>query len=103
MPQPIPKKIKEEYNLPDEQPFYTCLLDMHSIMKTSLVDKRLNQNGDVYGMVLQTLIAIKFILSKRDFQHVYALYDGANSGWYRAEVLIDYKKTGPIKIMIFQK
>ena len=56
---------------------------MNSIMKMSMVDKRLNTNGEEYGMVFQTLLQIKLQLQRKDFNFIYAMYDGNNSGVLR--------------------
>ena len=89
--QVIRRAIKEAHNLSDEPTIYTLLLDMNSIMKMSLVDKRLNSQGKEYGMVYQTLMQIKKQLDKKDFNFVYALYDGTNSGQLRFNYYQEYK------------
>lgn len=91
MRQVIRKNIKEEYNIDDEEYIYTLLLDMNSIMKMSLIDKRLNEDGLEYGMIYQTLLQIKKQLEKKDYNFVYAMYDGYNSGQLRYEIYKDYK------------
>ena len=91
--QPISKQVLEKHpELNEPKPFYTILFDMHSLMKTSMVDKRLNSKGEIYGMVFQTILKIKILLGKKDFQHVYAMYDGINSGQLAIDQgLIEYK------------
>ena len=91
MKQVIRKAIKEAHNVSDEPTIYTLLLDMNSIMKMSLVDKRLNKSGQEYGMVYQTLMQIKKQLDKKDYNFVYAFYDGYNSGQLRFNYYQDYK------------
>lgn len=91
MKQVIRKAIKEAHNVSDEPTIYTLLLDMNSIMKMSLVDKRLNKSGKEYGMVYQTLMQIKKQLDKKDYNFVYAFYDGHNSGQLRFNYYQDYK------------
>ena len=91
MRQVIRKTIKETHNVTDEPPIYTLLLDMNSIMKMSLIDKRVNSDGLEYGMVYQTLLQIKKQLEKKDFNFVYAFYDGDNSGQLRYDLYKDYK------------
>ena len=91
MKQVIKKSIKNTYNLSDEPTIYTLLLDMNSIMKMSLVDKRKNSDGVDYGMVYQTLLQIKKQLDKKDFNFVYAFYDGDNSGQLRYDIYNEYK------------
>ena len=90
MSQPIPKKITE--NNPEfQEKIYTLLLDMNSIMKMCLVDKRLSSDGLDYGMVFQTLLQIKLMLRKHNFDYVYAFYDGEQSGIMRYDILQSYK------------
>ena len=90
MSQPIPKKITE--NNPEfQEKIYTLLLDMNSIMKMCLVDKRLSSDGLDYGMVFQTLLQIKLMLRKYNFDYVYAFYDGEQSGIMRYDILQSYK------------
>jgi len=91
MKQVVRKIIKETHNISDEKPIYTLLLDMNSIMKMSLVDKRLNCDGLEYGMVYQTLLQIKKQLEKKDFNFVYAFYDGDGSGQLRYNLYNEYK------------
>lgn len=89
MKQVIRPHIKEKYNIEDN--IYTLLLDMNSIMKMSMVDKRLNTDGVEYGMIFQTLLQIRNLLQKKDFDFVYAFYDGDNSGQLRANIYPEYK------------
>ena len=91
MKQVIRQAIKEANNVNDEKPFYTLLLDMNSIMKMSLIDKRLNSKGEEYGMIFQTLLQIKIQLQRRDFTFCYAMYDGEQSGQLRYNYYQEYK------------
>lgn len=89
--QPIPKKVKEANPDAAEPRFNTLLLDMNSIMKICLVDKRLSSNGVDYGMIFQTLLQIKLALRLMPFEFVYAFYDGEQSGIMRYDILPSYK------------
>jgi len=89
--QPIRKSIKEANNIEDAKPIYTLLLDMNSIMKMCLVDKRMNGDGKEYGMVFLTLRIIGNLLLKKDFNFCVACYDGYNSGVLRYNFYSDYK------------
>lgn len=92
MSQPINKKILAKHPCVIlEPPFYTVLFDMHSIMKTCMVDDKVNTNGVAYGMIFQTMLQLKLILKKKDFQYAYAMYDGNNAGQLRFSLLGDYK------------
>lgn len=89
--QPIPTKTKQMNNIPEEPITYTLLFDMHSLMKTNMVDKRTNYKGEVYGMVFQSLLKIKLLLQKKNFDYVYAMYDGSLGGQLAFNYLPDYK------------
>lgn len=91
MKQVIRKAIKEANNINDEKPIFTLLLDGNSIMKRAMVNKKLNADGKEYGMVLQTLLTIKQVITQRDFNHCYFCYDGYNSGQLRAYDYPEYK------------
>lgn len=91
MKQVIKKVIKETKKLSDEEIFYTLLIDGNSVMKQSLVDKRMNSKGEEYGMILQSLYLIKKQLEKRDFRHCYFFMDGDKSGQLRYQYYKDYK------------
>lgn len=84
MIQPVKKHKKEEL-------IYTLLLDMNSIMKMCMIDKRMNSKGEQYGMVLCALRTIGNILQKKDFNFCVACYDGYNSGVLRYNIYNDYK------------
>lgn len=92
MKQVIRKAIKEAHGIENEKPnIFTLLLDGNSIMKRALVNKKLNGNGEEYGMVLQSLITIKQVITQRDFNHCYFLCDGDGSGQLRAYIYPEYK------------
>lgn len=91
MKQPIRKSTIEANGIIDEKPIYTLLLDMNSLMKTCLVDKRMNGDGKEYGMVFLVLRIIGNLLLKKDFNFCVACYDGFNSGALRYNFYHDYK------------
>lgn len=92
MKQKINPKIKEKYDIKDEKSIYTLIFDMNSVMKMSIsADKRIGTNGLQYGMVFQTLVQFKKMLQYKDFDYVYAFYDGEQSGILRYELYEDYK------------
>lgn len=90
MKQVVKKIIKETHDVKDKL-IYTLLIDMNSIMKMCLVDKRVNSDGKEYGMVFQSLLQIKLLLQKKDFNFVYGLYDGEKSGQLRYQYYPEYK------------
>lgn len=91
MKQVVKKHIKETHNLKTEDFEYTLLVDGNSIMKRSMVHKKYNGKGEDYGMVLQTLLTLRNIVTVRDFKHCYFMMDGDNSGQLRAYIYKDYK------------
>lgn len=91
MKQVIKKVIKEANNITDEKPIYTLLVDGNSVMKMSLVDKRVNRRGEEYGMVFQTLLQVKMQLQRKKFDYVYIMFDGDQSGQLRYDIYKDYK------------
>ena len=91
MKQPIRKSIIEANGISNEKPIYTLLLDMNSLMKMCLVDKRMNGDGKEYGMVFLVLRIIGNLLLKKDFNFCVACYDGFNSGVLRYDFYHDYK------------
>lgn len=90
--QPIPKRVTQNRPELAEPSFNTLLLDMNSIMKMSLVDRRLSSGGVDYGMIFQTLLQIKLALRLMPFDYVYAFYDGDLSGVMRYDILPSYKE-----------
>ena len=92
MKQVIRRAIKEANNIKDEEDvFFTLLIDGNSVMKRSLVNTTVNGEGKEYGMVFQSLLTIKQVITQRDFTHCYFLCDGDNSGILRYEIYKDYK------------
>lgn len=92
MPQPIPKKIKENNPEIGEEKFTTLLVDGSNILELSCsADKRVGSNGKQIGGVFQFLLQIKMMLQKGNFRYVYVFFDGDNSGEYRAMLLPEYK------------
>lgn len=91
MKQPIRKNIKENHNISDIKPIYTLLIDGNSVMKMSAVDKRKSGKGLEYGMLYQTLLQIKIQIQKKDYDHVYFMLDGNNSGVLRYNIYNEYK------------
>ena len=91
MKQPIRRNIKENHNISNVKPIYTLLIDGNSVMKMSAVDKRKSGKGLEYGMLYQTLLQIKIQIQKKDYDHVYFMLDGNNSGVLRYKIYNEYK------------
>ena len=51
MKQVVRKSRSEANNVSTVKPIYTLLVDGNSLLKMSLVDKRMNDKGEEYGAV----------------------------------------------------
>jgi 5'-3' exonuclease len=90
--QPIPKKVIDSNNLPEEKSKYTLLVDGNSLLELSWHgDPRLNSRGVHIGGVFQFLLQLKILMAKRDFDYVYVFWDGDNSGELRFNLYPEYK------------
>ena len=91
MKQVIKKNRAEANSINTEKPIYTLICDGNSLLKISLVDKRMNNNGEEYGAVFLFLRQLGQILQKKDFNHCIVFWDGFNSGVLRWNYYKDYK------------
>ena len=91
MRQVVRKNIKEAHNISSEEPFYTLLIDGNSVMKRSLTNTRLGEDGKNYGMIEQSIKFIERVLLDRNFSHCYFFMDGEGSGQLRAYLYEEYK------------
>ena len=92
MPQPIPKRIKE--NKPElcKQTFNTLLVDGSNILElSSLGDKTISSSGTEIGGIFQFFLQLKILLQKGNFRYVYVFWDGNNSGNLRYNLNKEYK------------
>ena len=92
MPQPIPKRIKE--NKPElcKQTFNTLLVDGSNILElSSLGDKTISSSGKPIGGIFQFFLQLKILLQKGNFRYVYVFWDGNNSGNLRYNLNREYK------------
>ena len=93
MKQPIRKKLLEEgVAKKEETPILTLVIDGNSVLKQSLVNETIGTNGRSYGGVLQTFIIIKRLMKMRDWNFVYIVFDGDNSGQLRYNFYPEYKQ-----------
>lgn len=91
MKQPIKKNKAEANNIQTEKNIYTLLVDGNSLLKISLVDKRMNSKGEEYGAVFLFLRQLGQLLMKKDFNHCVVAFDGYGSGVLRYRYYQDYK------------
>lgn len=91
MKQVIRKSRAEANNVSNEKLEYTLLVDGNSLLKMSLVDKRMNSKGEEYGAVFLFLRQLGQFLQKKDFNYCVVCWDGYNSGVLRYNIYKDYK------------
>lgn len=92
MPQPIPKKIKENKPELAEKQFNTLLIDGSNLLELSFkADKHFSGNGKEIGGIFQFLLQLRMMLSKANFRYVYVFWDGARAGQFRFNELPEYK------------
>ena len=91
MKQVVKKSRAEANNVSNEKLVYTLLVDGNSLLKMSLVDKRMNQKGEEYGAVFVFLRQLGQLLQKKDFNFCVVCWDGYNSGVLRYNIYNEYK------------
>ena len=91
MKQVIRKQIVENNNIDTTPETYTLIIDGNSLLKLSLVDKRVNSRGEEYGAVLQFFWQIRKRLVEKDYNFVYVFWDGLGSGQLRYNYYPEYK------------
>lgn len=91
MKQVVRKNRAEANNVSTETLEYTLLVDGNSLLKMSLVDKRMNNDGKEYGAVYLFLRQLGQLLQKKDFNYCVVCWDGFNSGSLRYNYYNDYK------------
>ena len=91
MKQVIKQSRKEANNLSDDKLIYTLLIDGNSLLKSSLVNKEMNAQGEEYGAVWNMLRRIGELLLKKDFNYCVVAWDGLSSGVLRFKYYPLYK------------
>lgn len=91
MKQVVRKKRAEANNVSTDKIVYTLLVDGNNLLKISLVDKRMNDNGEEYGAVFLFLRQLGQLLQKKDFDFCIVCWDGDGSGVLRYKYYKDYK------------
>lgn len=90
MQQSIKKHIVEA-GLSEEPSIYTLIVDGNNLMKISGVCKKTSYTGIEYGMLFEFMLQLKLMLRKKDFDFVYVMFDGQNSGQLRYNFYPEYK------------
>ena len=91
MKQPVRKKVIEANGINPTKQIYSLLVDGNNLLKISLVNKELNNDGKEYGGVLNFIRMLGNILLKKDFDYCSVCWDGENSGIMRYQYYKDYK------------
>ena len=92
MPQPIPKRIKENKSELCKKSFNTLLIDGSNILELSSIgDNTVSSDGKPIGGIFQFFLQLKVLLQKGNFRYVYVFWDGKNSGQLRFNLNKEYK------------
>lgn len=92
MPQPVPKRIKQNNPNAGLKVFNTLLIDGSNILElSSLGDNTMSSSGKNIGGIFQFLLQVKLMMQKGNFRYVYVFWDGDRSGQLRANELPTYK------------
>ena len=75
MKQVVKKSRAEANNVSNEKSLYTLIVDGNSLLKMSLVDKRMNSDGKEYGAVFLFLRQLGQLLQKKDFDFCVCCWD----------------------------
>lgn len=91
MRQPIKKRVAEANNIATNKWIYTLVVDGNNLLKISLVDRRMNDRGEVYGAVFTFIRLLGELLKRKDFNYCIVCWDGKGSGVLRWKYYEDYK------------
>lgn len=91
MKQPIKKRVAEANHITVNKWLYTLVVDGTNLLKISLVDRRMNDKGEVYGAVFTFLRLLGEVLKRKDFNYCIVCWDGKGSGVLRWKYYEDYK------------
>lgn len=100
MTQPIRKKISETHPEITQEKFYTLLIDGNNLMKRCQVDTKVNSDGLHIGTIFQFLLQIKLMIRKKNWQFIYVMWDGDNSGVERFRLYPAYKQNRDKKFIL---
>jgi 5'-3' exonuclease len=91
MKQVVKKNRADANGVSNEATIYSIVVDGNSLLKISLVDRRMNSRGEEYGAVFTFLRILGNLLQKKDFNFCIVCWDGDNSGILRYNYYKDYK------------
>ena len=91
MKQPIRKTIAKANNIDTTDYIHSVLVDGNNLLKISLVNHRINEQGKDCGAVITFLHMLGGILNKKDFNYCIVCWDGEQSGVLRYSYYKDYK------------
>ena len=91
MKQVVRKNRADANGVSNEATIYSIVVDGNSLLKISLVDRRMNSRGEEYGAVFTFLRILGNLLQKKDFNFCIVCWDGDNSGILRYNYYKDYK------------
>lgn len=92
MGQPVRSIIKEMHPELSAKPFYTLLIDGNNLLRQSLADTKVNEEGIHYGGVFQFLLQIRMLLTMEyKYDYVYIVFDDSDSGILRYQIYNEYK------------
>ena len=60
-------------------------------MKRCMIDGKSNPNGEHIGGIFQFFLQMNLVLKKKDFDYIYVMWDGPNSGQKRFDIYPEYK------------
>ena len=92
MTQPVRKKIIENYGESvGKKPIFTLLVDGNALLKVSMRDEMIGDNGEHVGGIFQFLLQLKKLMTQRDWDYVYCFFDDKYSGILRYRIYPPYK------------
>ena len=91
MKQLVNKSRAVANNVCEGRDVFSLIVDGNNLLKMSLVDKTMNNEGKEYGAVMSFLRMLGSVLLKKDFDYCMVCWDGIGSGVLRWEYYKDYK------------
>lgn len=85
------KIIQELHPEVNVKPIYTLLVDGTNLLRICMEDEKVNTRGEHVGGIFLTLLKLKMLLTKKQYDYVYVFFDDEDSGILRYEIYPDYK------------